>query len=273
MKKTIISSYLEFIVLAVISLVYFYGIALLARTTLLFEISFCIILPILIYFSKTDDEVKTHRRIIELIIIESFFLLVVIASKASIYFENLALNSVVGYAFLLFFLAQTFFFLLYQYKIKTYFGMLRSILLLVMILFWFAESEKSSLIDEQGRFLFWNGNASLAIQVYYCFWFVGVILVDSVLLPNYRQVVPHSASVVVSLWSGEFFHIRLLTACHLFVLDFLFSYTSTKNITEDRSSFCIITDQQQIIYDVYIRKLLDWITLLVCMLIFILHLL
>lgn len=268
MKKTITSSYLEFIILTAISLVYFYVVTLLARTTVLFELSFCILLPILIYFSKIHSGIKIQPRLVELIIIESFFLVIVIASKISIEIENVTWNHIFSYAFLIFFVAQAFFFLVYQYKTKTYLGMFRSFLLFIMVILWFWNSNSSSFIDEQGRFLFWGGDASLPIQIYYCLWVIGVLLVDSVLLPNYRQVIPHFASVAISLWSGEFFHVRLLTACHLFVLDLLFSYTSVSNITEGKSSFCIITDQQQAVYNQYVRKPLDWVTLLACILVF-----
>ncbi|MEZ4321718.1 MAG: hypothetical protein R3F61_29860 [Myxococcota bacterium] len=40
-----------------------------------------------------------------------------------------------------------------------------------------------------------------------------------------RAVVLHVLSVGISLASGEFFHARLLTASHLFVLDLLFGVT------------------------------------------------
>ena len=53
----------------------------------------------------------------------------------------------------------------------------------------------------------------MALQFYYSIWLINVLLVDSVYIPKLNYAVINFASLAVALTSGEFFHVRLLTAC------------------------------------------------------------
>jgi hypothetical protein len=263
MKKSISTSYLEFAILFLLTIAYCFGITVLARKTVWFEIIFGVVLPIVVYLSRRGSGVEVRKRIVQLIVIESIFILIVIVSKFSIFYESASMNHSLNYLILAFFVGQTTLFLIDQRRLKSYFGMVRSFFLFTMLVIWFRRSETVSFVDSQGRFLFWSGDAPFLIQVYYCVWVTGVLLADSKIMPNFKQAFPHLASVAVAFCSQEFFHSRLLTACHLFVLDMLFVYTGPNS-----GSFCVITDEQNAVYEKYVRKSVDWITFVGCIAIF-----
>ena len=54
----------------------------------------------------------------------------------------------------------------------------------------------------------------------------GVLTTDTEKMPYLRQLWFHVISIAVSLGSGELFHARLLTACHLLLLDLVVPYAT-----------------------------------------------
>jgi hypothetical protein len=78
----------------------------------------------------------------------------------------------------------------------------------------------ANVIDEDGRFLLWGDDAPANVLLHYGFWLLGVLYVDyEEVLPNSANQATHLASYLVACFSGEFWHVRLLTASHLFLLD------------------------------------------------------
>jgi hypothetical protein len=259
----------EFLIAFSLSLIYFYGITLLARTTVLFEIFLCLIIPALVFYINKYSKNGTAARVMQLIIIETLYMLFVILSKISIYFNAAAINHLINSGFFSLFIIQFMFFMLYQFKVKSYFGFLRTFMFLVLVFYWFHDVHLNSIIDAQGRFLMWGTEAPTYIILYYCFWVIGIPLVDSRTLPNFLSALFHFASVSIAVWSQEFFHVRLLTASHLFILDALFHF-SDKN---KENLFCVISTNQFEFYQKHIRKKIDYFILIGCMSIFMLHIL
>ena len=72
-------------------------------------------------------------------------------------------------------------------------------------------------LDEQGRFLMWGEDTPLAIKIICKLWIVNVVV------PLPTQAIMQFVSLPVSWASKEFFHVRMLTARHLFVFDGIFA--------------------------------------------------
>ncbi len=254
----------EFILFFSLPLIYFYGLTILTRKNILFEILICIVVPAIIFQINKKNNKQVPTRVIQLIFIELLFMLFVILSKVSINFNLVSFNYLLSYGFLILFILQFLFFIIYQYKVKSYFGMLRTIMFLIMVLPWFYHSNKLNVTDAQGRFLLWGLEAPKHIILYYCCWVIGIPLIDSVTLPNFKNALFHFASVTIAVWSQEFFHVRLLTASHLFILDSMLGFSRKNN-----DFFCILTIKQFQFYKNNIKDKIDYLTLLICFIIFV----
>lgn len=63
------------------------------------------------------------------------------------------------------------------------------------------------------------------MQLNYLFWVTNVLMVDyAKFLPHMIIPVVHYASVILAMWLGQFWEIRLITASHLFVIDGIVLY-------------------------------------------------
>lgn len=240
--------------------IYFFCMMMIVRQYILIEGALCLLLPIVVHLFNQRTGRAINYRILQLIVIESVFMLFVILSKLVLRFKYPHLNTVIGYGFRSLFLIQFSFFILYQYKVKSYFGLIRTVMFLFLLIPWFSEAPLQGAIDMDGRFLFSGVEAPHYIIAYYCFWVIGVPLVDSKTLPNFLTASLHFSSVLVALYSKEFFHVRLLTASHLFVLDYLFSYSTPY----DRS-FGVLNRHDFLRYEKYIKPIIDKLTLIGCL--------
>jgi len=89
---------------------------------------------------------------------------------------------------------------------------------------WFLSGEGVRLTHD-GALQFWGGDSPIYLRWMYVFWVLGVILVEyAALLPKATILLTHLASVAVAFSSGEFFHARILTASHLFIINFVFLF-------------------------------------------------
>ena len=78
----------------------------------------------------------------------------------------------------------------------------------------------ANVIDSEGRLLVFGEDAPANVMLHYGFWLCGVLFVDyEDFIENSGTQATHFGSFIVSCLSGEFWHARLLTASHLFVLD------------------------------------------------------
>lgn len=262
-EKSLKQTVLELLCVFSLSMLYFYLITILSRYSLIFECILCIGLPLMIHTYNQYIGHRIHYRILQLILIESTFMLFVILGKMAIQHNNVSFNLLLGYGFRLLFFIQFVFFMLYQYKVKSYFGLIRTALFLVLLIPWFRHTDLASQMDNTGRFFFAGVQAPDYIITYYCCWVIGVPLVDSRTLPNFLTACLHFASVLVALISQEFFHARLLTASHLFILDYLLSYSEPEG-----KQIGVINHKQFTAYNTYIRPLIDKLTLTACISLF-----
>ena len=91
--------------------------------------------------------------------------------------------------------------------------------------------------------LIWGAEAPWTVRGFYVFWVMGLQVNDTRTLPLFRQNAAQWVSVFVSLASGAFFHTRLMTACHLFVLDAVFAYSSWPIVLGER--FAVLPERWQ----------------------------
>ncbi len=253
----------ELIAAFTLSSIYFYGIALLCRKSIAIEILICLVFPLAAYSYKRSVD-SVYPRVIQLIMVESTFMLFVIASKISILSGHEEVCRILGFGFRSLFIIQFFLFMLHQNKMKTYFGALRTLMFLILVIPWLSSTSLSGTIDSHGRYFFSGTHAPTYILVYYCSWVAGILFVDSKTLPNFITAALHCASVFIALLSQEFFHIRLLTACHLFILDYLLSYSKPNG-----SLFGIMNDDLFQSFRSSAQPIINNFTLTSCLIIFI----
>lgn len=201
-----------------VSLAYLYGLIALCRASLLFEACISIGLPLFCW--ATGWFRYNHPRLTQLLLIESLFNLLAVTGRVSVQYGVDWLNGVSSSGFLLFFVLQVGGFALFQIKLRKPLGMVQSLCgALIIGMWWFGIEDSTNRMDADSRFLMWGEDAPLAVQLYYVAWFLNISLSEALPLPWLRVFVVHSVSVGLSMWSGEFFHVRLFTACHIFVID------------------------------------------------------
>ena len=229
----------------VLGLIYAYGMMLVVRNNLLIEIALVVILPIVLIASGVAG--SWIERVKELFFIESVFNLVVIGSLISIYMGSPTGNRIFSWGFVLFFLAQAGGFIREQILRRKFHGALQSTAFLILLgVWWLGIDDPSGVIDVNGRFLMWGQDAPVAVKLFYTLWAVNGILVDTKALPNLTQATLHLASIALCWWSGEFFHVRLLTASHLFLLDGVFGYSGSGAFSE---AFCAVPKPWQATFE------------------------
>lgn len=210
--------------LAVVSGIYLLGITLLSRKSLMFEATLSVALPLLAVAAGWTK--YAFKRLNQLLIIESFYNLLALLAKVAIVWNIPTLNAAASTGFVLFFIVQLSGFVVSQVKNGKPHGVIQSLCGLIMIFMWRCRiTNASNTLDADGRFMMWGERTPFEIMLFYVIWFLNVSLVDSSSIPWLRQQTVHIVSVGISLWSGEFFHVRLLTACHLFVCDLMFGYS------------------------------------------------
>lgn len=196
-------------------------------------------MPFVAYYAFADNPFVTKKcdtgelkpkpstRMRDLILIESTFNVLVLLCKADmLWFDSLG-NQIFNYFFLCFFVLQTVGFLDNEQAHKHWSSSIRSWTLFSTICMqrWYqrdfsVDDRTANVIDEQGRFLVFGEDAPASAMLHYGFWLVGILFVDyGAFIENSALQVLHIASFTVALLSGEFWHARLLTASHLFIVD------------------------------------------------------
>ena len=224
------------VVVCLVGVVYLNGVIQFARANVLAEAIIAFFFPFLgwIFYSTRQPhqfENASYRQK-ELIIIESIFNLLVVFLKYNLKFGFLENKNVADSLFVLFFSLQTFGFLRSEARSKRPICFLRSITLFIGIILQFllgkanidnnsvGSKSMESLITSDGRFLVFGFDAPNNLKLHYGFWLLGVLYIDySHMLPHAALHLLHFCSYVLAVLSGEFWHVRLLTASHLFVID------------------------------------------------------
>jgi len=202
---------------------YLHGVVAAARVHILFEVGVAVALPLALAWGGCFK--VTNPRIVQLVWFESTYNLLAIVNQLALMAEAPDVARVLGYGFGGFFALQVYGFIAFEIGDRRYLGAVASACLGGLIFWWLATAAApEGAIDAAGRFLMWGEEAPLAIRVAYAVWVVNALACDLNDL-HLRLILIHAASVAVALGSGEFFHARLLTASHLFVLDLAFQFT------------------------------------------------
>lgn len=194
---------------------------LLARLGIVAEALLVIGLPIAAWALgalRYDD-----RRMRAVVIIETSVLTACLVDQWAIVEGVHALRWVGRWGVLIYFVVQTAGFVIYQWQRGHPLGVLHSLLGGGMMLAWWAGGDLGA-VSEEGRYLILGGPTPWQVIVVYVAWVSNAVLVQSALLPCMSQATATGASLVVSVLSGSFLHVRLLTACNAFVLDLIFGY-------------------------------------------------
>ncbi|GAA3512726.1 hypothetical protein GCM10022393_28190 [Aquimarina addita] len=216
-------AHLTSVLFFMVSVAYCYFILTISQFHYGFEILIAIVFPLVGYpfFKKADNWVDIKR----LILLETGFNIICIVAKVTNDL-NIDWGEILNWMFVIFFIFQTGGFLISEFKKKKYKCLPSSIAMGIGIAYWYFNSagEKTS-ITPDGEVQFWGSNAPLYLQIMYTFWVANVFLVEfRQYLPKATMYLAHAATMVVALMSNEFFHARILTASHLFVLNAIFVY-------------------------------------------------
>ena len=141
--------------------------------------------------------------------------------------------------FAIFFVFQTGGFIFSQMKKKKYKCLPTSIAMGIALAYWFYNSiGEKTIVTANNEVPFWGSNAPLYLQVMYTFWVANVFLVEfRQYLPKTTMYLAHAATMVVALTSNEFFHARVITASHLFILNTIVVF---KNMDWNGTNFAMI---------------------------------
>ncbi len=200
---------------------YCWAVVELARINVIYEALITVVfLGIAIPFFKKADNWGDVKR---LIILESIFNVICLFAKLAPLSEA-GWSTVFDWLFALFFVGQVGGFLISQIKKKAWSCIPSSLAMGVALVIWFTQGSGTQ-ISDQGGVHFWGGNAPEYLQLMYVFWVLNVLLVDcKQYLPKVTLLLVHVASVFIALGSDDFFHARILTASHLFVIGAVVMY-------------------------------------------------
>lgn len=196
-----------------------------SRRSLVFEAILSLGLPLACW---ATGRIGLHdRRVLTLVVIETYFNVVAIAAKLAHALGSPSLDRAASSGFAAYFAVQAAGFVITQRRRNKPWGALQTVLGVGLISLFFARARASGdVVDDQGRLLMWGREAPAPVLAVYAIWALGVLAADTEKMPYLRQLWVHLISIAVSLWSREFFHARLLTACHLLLLDLVVPYTT-----------------------------------------------
>lgn len=227
---------------------YLWGVVMAARVSVFWEIVICVLLPLSGFLFRWER--WTSRRQRELIMLEGMYNVFVIITKLLILYNNSQGSEIMSYFFVFFFVLQVAGFVHHQVENRLWVGCMMSITMAASIAIqrWemreygynpqtanlYCKTEVLKTLSKEakdvyttncrgdfsGKFLMWGQDAGPMMKLNYLFWGTNVLMVDyAKFLPFLIIPVVHYASIAISFWSEEFWHVRLLTASHLFVLD------------------------------------------------------
>jgi hypothetical protein len=161
---------------------------------------------------------------VRLMVVESLFNLIALLAKVFLLLGIATDSPLIDNLFAGFFVLQVLGFVASQIR-KRKFGIMPATAAMACgLTIWFLSGSGVQLTAE-GALQFWGGEAPIYLRWMYVFWVMGVLLVEyASLLPKATIVLTHLASVAVAFNSDEFFHARILTASHFFIINFVFLF-------------------------------------------------
>jgi len=201
---------------------YCYGIVYFARIHVAAEalVSVVFLALALPWFRKEGEWVSRVR----LMVLESLFNVIALLAKVFLLLGIATGSRLLDYLFAGFFVLQVLGFVVAQVRKRKFSVMPATASMAVGLTMWFLSGSGVRLTPE-GALQFWGGDAPVYLRWMYVFWVLGVLLVEyGSLLPKATVLLTHLASVAVAFNSGEFFHARILTASHFFVINSVFLF-------------------------------------------------
>ena len=202
--------------------VYSYGIVHFARLHVATEslISVAFVALAAPWFRRDGEWISRVR----LLVVESLFNAIALLAKVFLLLGISTDSSLLDNLFAGFFILQVLGFVVSQIRKRKFSLMPATAAMACGLTMWFLSGAGVHLTPD-GALQFWGGDAPIYLRWMYVFWVLGVLLIEyASLLPKATIVLIHLASVAVAFNSGEFFHARILTASHFFVINFVFLF-------------------------------------------------
>lgn len=236
-----------------VAALYQWALMLVCRTGVVAEVVICVVFPAAC--ALTGRLRHLDARVAQLVFIETYFCVAAIASKLTVS-ASAAVRATVGALFVGFFVMQCAGFIVAQRRRRSPHGVFQTLALVTLIAhWWWRRPDASAVVDASGRLLVFGVEAPLTVRLAYVLWVSNVLFVQTRTLPRLHQALVHVVSVALAFGSGEFFHGRLLTACHLFVLDLLFNYS--EGLPDERTSLALSPTMMRA-HERYGRRALSW---------------
>ena len=161
---------------------------------------------------------------VRLMVVESLFNAIALLAKVFLLLGIATNSPLLDNLFAGFFILQVLGFVASQIRKRKFSIMPATAAMACGLTMWFLSGAGVHLTSD-GALQFWGGDAPIYLRWMYVFWVLGVLLVEyTSLLPKATIVLTHLASVAVAFNSGEFFHARILTASHFFIINFVFLF-------------------------------------------------
>jgi len=202
--------------------IYCYGIVHFARIHVLTEALITVVFVALAapWFRLEGEWISRVR----LMVFESLFNAIALLAKVFLLLGLFTDSSIVDNLFAGFFVLQVLGFAASQIRKRKFSIMPATAAMGIGLTMWFLSGAGVHLTSD-GALQFWGGDAPIYLRWMYVFWVMGVLLIEyASLLPKATIVLTHAASVAVAFNSDEFFHARILTASHFFIINFVFLF-------------------------------------------------
>jgi len=202
--------------------VYCYGIVHFARIHVAAEalISVAFVALAVPWFRREGEWISRVR----LMVVESLFNVIALLAKVFLLLGIATDSPLMDNLFAGFFVLQVLGFVASQIRKRKFSIMPATAAMGAGLTMWFLSGSGVRLTAD-GALQFWGGDAPIYLRWMYIFWVLGVLLVEyGSLLPKATILLTHLASVAVAFNSGEFFHARILTASHFFIINSVFLF-------------------------------------------------
>lgn len=219
--------------LGVVGAVYLWGLTTVVRQSVLAEATVSLLLPAVVLLG---GQVRfRHRRLLQLFLIEAAFNGLAVASQVALRLDVPRAVYALGWAFLAWFVVQWGGFMLQARQRGNRAGLAIGTSLFVAIVAWFVTAPQVAPVgNADGTLAIFGADAPTTVRAVYVLWVFHLTFRGTRTAPLFRMQALQWASIGVALASDAFFHVRLLTAAHLFLLDLLLAYSSWPLVLGER---------------------------------------
>lgn len=200
-----------------VCLVYGSGFYLLVQSSIWLALALTLVLPVLFWpLTKPVENASEIKRILGLEMGFNLLCFMAVSQWVSVEYVDKGL--------VVFFVLQSVGFVLVQLKKQAYLSMFISMVLAATIAYWVYTGEQTLLLGE-GKILLFGEVVPWQLKVIYGFWLIQLLLVEyRSVLPKLTLAICHIASFMIAMGAEDFFHARIVTACHLLFLSLCFDF-------------------------------------------------